>query len=165
MPERPYKRICIKCGGQFYTGNLHVRQCNFCRWASKGKRIRSRTFWKNKKIVLERDEYRCQCCGCSEDKKRTNKLVAHHIDVDFQNNSPSNLIILCTQCHQSLHKKYTKYTLRRSNIYKLFADNAKFGEFGKNLIYGASKKLVKKQFGGKPKSFFKRARGRLLRTN
>jgi hypothetical protein len=74
--------------------------------------------------------------------------------VNPQNNSPSNLITLCYQCHQSLHRKYTKYILRRSNIYKLFATDSRFGEFGKNLIYGASKQLVKKQFKGKPKLFF-----------
>lgn len=68
----------------------------------------------------------------------------------------SNLITLCEQCHQSLHGKYDKKTLRRSNIYKLFSTDIKFGEFGKNLIYGASKQIVKKQFRGKPKLFFKK---------
>ena len=139
---------------QFCSSSPKARICLTCK-SSKKNNTYPRVFWKNRKIVLNRDENTCQCCGCKPDGKNTNKLTCHHIDVDKQNNSPSNLIILCTQCHRSLHSKYSKYILRRSNIYKLFADEAKFGEFGKNLIYGASKKIVKKQFKGKPKLFFK----------
>jgi len=62
---------------------------------------------------------------------------------------------LCMQCHSSLHGKYKKKVLRRENIYKLFAKDFKFGKFGKTLIYGPGRKIVKKQFMGKVK-FFKR---------
>ena len=107
---------------------------------------------------MERDEYKCQCCGIEDGKLQTNKLIVHHIDVDRQNNSPSNLITLCTQCHLSLHGKYGEKILRRSNIYKLFSENFKFGEFGKNLLYGAAKKMVKQHFKGKPKLFFRKTK-------
>ena len=132
------------------------RICRPCRKIMKGEYVYPRVYWKNKKLVLERDEFKCQCCGINQGVLQTNKLCCHHIDGDKSNNSPSNLITLCTQCHQSLHKKYSKLVLRRSNIYKLFSTDIKFGEFGKNLIYGASKQLVKKQFSGKPKLFFKK---------
>jgi len=139
---------------QFLAPNNNTNLCVGCR-SEKGKMGNyNRCFFKNKKIVFERDNHKCQCCGISEDGNGNNKLIAHHVDVDTRNNSPSNLITLCFQCHQSLHAKYTKYVLRRSNIYKLFADDINFGEFGKNLIYGAAKKIVKKQFNGRPKLFF-----------
>jgi 5-methylcytosine-specific restriction endonuclease McrA len=132
------------------------KYCPECKKISTGEQFYTKLFYKNRKIVFERDEHKCQCCGCEDGKLLTNKLIVHHIDVNKLNNSLSNLITLCTQCHHSLHKKYSKYILRRSNIYKLFAQEKQFGEFGKNLIYGASKKIVKKQFNGKPKLFFKK---------
>ena len=154
MTEKPYILICRKCNVEFRGENQHIKLCPYCKGVSLGRIKYPKVYYKNRKIILIRDEYKCQCCGCEEDDKKTNQLIIHHIDVDTLNNSPSNLITLCTQCHLSLHGKYTKYVLRRSNIYKLFATDSRFGEFGKNLIYGASKQLVKKQFKGKPKLFF-----------
>jgi len=113
------------------------------------------TFYENRKKVIERDENKCQCCGVSGDNTTTNKLSVHHIDTDKFNNRVSNLITLCVQCHKSLHGKYSNFDLRHNNIYKLFSTDIHFGEFGKNLLYGTAKKIVKKQFGGKPKNFFK----------
>lgn len=120
-----------------------------------GKTTYPKLFYKNRKLVFMRDEDKCQCCGCTENGIHTNNLIVHHIDCDRGNNSMSNLITLCQQCHMSLHAKFDKPTLRRSNIYRLFAQDLKFGEFGKNLIYEPAKQLVKKQFTGKPKLFFK----------
>jgi hypothetical protein len=145
--------ICKRCGVEFKSVTNCSKYCDICQ---KTVYLYPKIFYKNRKIVFNRDEFKCQCCGCSEDDKKTNKLLVHHIDTNKKNNSLSNLILLCGQCHVSLHKKYDKKTLRRSNIYKLFSTDIKFGEFGKNLIYGASKQIVKKQFGGKPKLFFKK---------
>jgi 5-methylcytosine-specific restriction endonuclease McrA len=131
------------------------RYCKECKRIATGEQFYTKLFYKNREIVLERDENMCQCCGCSPDESHTNSLCVHHIDVNRLNNSLSNLITLCTQCHLSLHSKYGKYILRRSNIYKLFSQEKSFGEFGKINIYGSAKKLVKRQFGGKPKLFFK----------
>jgi hypothetical protein len=155
MPEKPYIRTCRECSVQFYSSSSTVQYCSLCKSVKEKRGVYGRTFYKNKLVVLERDDNKCQCCGTSGDEKRTNKLIVHHLDCDTRNNSPSNLITLCNQCHSSLHKKYSRYVLRRSNIYKLFANEVRFGEFGKNLIYGASKQIVKKQFTGKPKLFFK----------
>lgn len=154
MTEKPYICVCKECGVQFHSTYSATQYCATCTRVKRRMGVYGRTFYKNRLLVLERDEYKCQCCGISEDGKYNNKLIVHHIDINTKNNSPSNLITLCGQCHSSLHKKYTKYILRRSNIYKLFANDFNFGEFGKNLIYGAAKKIVKKQFGGRPKFFF-----------
>ena len=154
MAELPYKVKCKKCSVEFMAFSTHCRRCVECAKIDHSILFYPKVFYKNRKIIFDRDEYKCQCCGCQPDGQNTNKLVCHHIDCDRQNNSPSNLITLCIQCHHSLHNKYTKYVLRRSNIYKLFSTDIRFGEFGKNLIYGAAKVIVKKQFSGKPKLFF-----------
>lgn len=156
MVEHPYIVKCCKCGVEFYAVNSRHQRCKDCVAVDEGKEKYPKVFYKNRRIAIIRDEGKCQCCGCSEDGQITNKLIVHHLDTDTKNNSPSNLITLCNQCHSSLHQKYTKTQLRRSNIYKLFANETNFGEFGKNLIYGASKRIVKKQFKGKPKLFFKK---------
>lgn len=156
MAEYPYILRCCKCGVEFRAQTWHRQRCKDCVSVDEGREKYPKVYYKNRKIAMVRDDGKCQCCGCSEDGQKTNQLIVHHVDVDTKNNSPSNLITLCTQCHQSLHGKYSKAVLRRSNIYKLFATDSKFGEFGKNLIYGAAKQIVKKQFSGKPKLFFKK---------
>lgn len=155
MTEYPYKIACRKCGVEYFAKTPHARVCRSCKSYFSGKSLYPKLFYKNRKLVFVRDEDKCQCCGCSKDSLHTNSLIVHHIDCDRGNNSMSNLITLCVQCHMSLHAKFDKPTLRRSNIYKLFAQDLKFGEFGKNLIYEPAKQLVKKQFTGKPKLFFK----------
>lgn len=155
MPEKPYKRTCSKCGVEFLAQSPHYRYCGKCRsFYTKGNDY-PKLYYKNRKIAFDRDEMMCQCCGCKEDGLHTNSLLVHHIDTDRGNNSLSNLITMCQQCHLSLHQKYSKYILRRSNIYKLFAQEKQYGEFGKTIIYESAKKIVKKQFTGKPVTFFK----------
>ncbi len=50
------------------------------------------------KAVRERDNYKCQRCGC------TGTLVVHHQDGNDTNNIESNLICLCSACHSTLHR-------------------------------------------------------------
>jgi len=47
--------------------------------------------------ILERDNYECQFCF---DK---NDIQIHHIDRNRKNNKPTNLIVLCRECHRKLH--------------------------------------------------------------
>ena len=67
-----------------------------------------------KAYVLERDNYKCQSCkGKSKDKK----LEVHHIIYrrNGGTNKPSNLLTLCSTCHDLVHKDQlilTKYQLK-----------------------------------------------------
>lgn len=55
-----------------------------------------------KAMVLNRDNYTCQCC---KGKHRDSKLEVHHIVFRSQGGSDeeSNLITLCHTCHKNLH--------------------------------------------------------------
>ncbi len=51
-----------------------------------------------KEAVRQRDNYKCQECGCPQEEC-IRKLHVHHIDYDKKNCSLSNLITLCEKCH------------------------------------------------------------------
>lgn len=60
----------------------------------------------------------CTICGDKE------KLVVHHKDMNKKNNDPKNLVVICGQCHTSIHKHNLK-----------MPKEIKRGLFGKRLIY------------------------------
>ena len=90
-----------------------------------------------KAMVLNRDNYTCQCC---KGKHRDSKLEVHHIVFRSQGGSDeeSNLITLCHTCHKNLHsgkinpklKGKVKGTLKyatqmnsiRKQLFKLYPD-------------------------------------------
>ena len=59
-------------------------------------------FENTKAMVLNRDEYKCQCC---KGKHKDSKLEVHHIVFRSQGGSDEadNLITLCHTCHKALH--------------------------------------------------------------
>lgn len=59
-------------------------------------------FENTKAMVLNRDNYTCQCC---KGKHKDSKLEVHHIIFRSQGGSdePENLITLCHACHYDLH--------------------------------------------------------------
>ena len=59
-------------------------------------------FENTKAMVLNRDNYTCQCC---KGKHKDSKLEVHHIIYRSQGGSDeeSNLITLCHTCHKALH--------------------------------------------------------------
>ena len=69
----------------------------------KGRRLRLDTtsYRELQWQVLERDGWRCQACGSMQ------HLQAHHLK--FRSHSGSdeeqNLITLCTECHEQVHRK------------------------------------------------------------
>ena len=45
---------------------------------------------------------------CMRCKTRDSILVSHHKDLNHANNSPDNLLVLCSNCHRDLHHKKWK---------------------------------------------------------
>ena len=150
MPIRQYIVACRKCKEDRLRPSPRSFICGPCK--APGEKYR-RAFYYNKKKVFVRDGNRCQCCGDHSN------LVAHHIDCNKQNNSISNLITLCNQCHVSIHRTYTNEQLKNSIIYNLFPNRFRWGKFGKRVSWGEEgievpkPTTVKKQFfkkGGSP---------------
>lgn len=60
------------------------------------------TFEVMRPIILERDNYTCQCCGITEEEHKSrygHGLHVHHIDYDHSNNVEPNMISLCVSDH------------------------------------------------------------------
>lgn len=57
-----------------------------------------------RKLVRERDGFKCRVCGVPETKK--NKLQLHHIKYRSRggSNHPDNLMLVCQECHTAIHK-------------------------------------------------------------
>ena len=58
-----------------------------------------------RQYVLWRDGYVCQCCGAHATHKKEVRLHVHHLESrKTGGDAPSNLITLCDNCHEKLHK-------------------------------------------------------------
>ena len=83
--------------------------------------------------VLKRDNYTCQCCGAHTTAKKAVKLHVHHLESrKVGGNAPSNLITLCTACHDNLHKG--KVTLDGKKRGKTLRDAAFMGIMRNTLL-------------------------------
>lgn len=86
-----------------------------------------------RQYVLKRDNYTCQCCGAHSITKKPVKLHVHHLESrKTGGNAPSNLITLCTTCHENLHKG--KVTLNGKKRGKPLRDAAFMGIMRKTLM-------------------------------
>lgn len=59
--------------------------------------------------VLDRDNNQCQLCGTGGE----NRLQIHHIEYRSQGGThdPANLVTLCHQCHEKVHRGVAKILL------------------------------------------------------
>lgn len=65
-----------------------------------------------RQYVLKRDNYTCQCCK----KHKEIKLHVHHIETrKIGSNSPNNLITLCKECHEKVHKGMIRIPTKKKN--------------------------------------------------
>lgn len=78
----------------------------------QGPRLRldRRAYEKLRKQVLERDGWRCQYCGSSEN------LHVHHVQSRGRlgDDTLENLITLCAYCHRNVHLKFQRTTLDKN---------------------------------------------------
>lgn len=61
-------------------------------------------------LVLRRDRWTCQACGCQADPGPNGEaggLEVHHLDGHHDHNDQSNLATLCPLCHGILHIGFT----------------------------------------------------------
>lgn len=80
-----------------------------------------------RQYVLKRDNYTCQCCN----KHKEIKLHVHHIETrKIGSNSPNNLITLCKECHEKVHKGMIRIPTKKKN----YRDAAFMGIMRNTLI-------------------------------
>jgi hypothetical protein len=109
--------ICLNCGKEcvkYQSSNgkfcSHKCQSDFQykeyikRWLSGEESGTINKFSTSKSVrryLFEINNSSCQKCGCSDVNEFTGKsiLQIHHIDGNPTNNSPSNLELLCPNCH------------------------------------------------------------------
>jgi hypothetical protein len=87
-------RFCRHCR-KLVPSNQWIAHRQACyRRANPSPRARhsSSAAWKRLRLaILERDRWTCQAVGCYEPASEV-----HHIDGDWRNDSPSNLISVCS---------------------------------------------------------------------
>lgn len=103
--------------------NPEVRHWGYQKGANYG-------FGNTKAMVLNRDNYTCQCC---KGKHKDSKLEVHHIIFRSQGGSDeqSNLITLCHTCHKNLHSGKVNLKLK--------------GKMKGNLKYATQMNSIRKQ--------------------
>ena len=109
---------CVDCGKQFeFVGRTTRQRCDAClrlhrnELASQHTQLKkqeaakfgvaSADYYKYRKHVITGDD-KCSVCGYNLHQEA---LVVHHIDGNHYNSQPSNLAILCANCHLRLHKR------------------------------------------------------------
>lgn len=108
-------KICEQCGSlyartRFSTGRLQSihsfnkrKYCDrLCLYESLVKEKVTRR-QHSKRIAHLRKEF-CEACGDMKGRKDI-----HHLDEDYTNDNPSNLMTLCRSCHKKIHKINKEY--------------------------------------------------------
>lgn len=105
------KAICLNCSKEFeysphqktgkYCSNtcngLHKRKLNKESWyANNSKRIDRATI---RQYLAEDRGYKCEVCGLSEWQGKEITLHVDHIDGNPGDDSPSNVRLICPNCH------------------------------------------------------------------
>ena len=109
-PELPLEWSCIFCGtSKRATCKQAIRKfcSNKCQmdyqysqsvndWLNSDKRVGVRVI---KKYLQETFGNRCSCCGLDKWQDKNIILEVDHIDGESLNNNPTNLRLLCPNCH------------------------------------------------------------------
>ncbi len=68
--------------------------------------------------VFKRDNWTCQKCEVRHKEllklEKRDRIIIHHIDNDWKNSNPNNLICLCNKCHLNLHRPSNNINLYNS---------------------------------------------------
>ncbi len=99
---------CAHCKVQFLDAPSHKRKYCSKKCVNKAaKELWKPTFTTVRKTMARRDLIKaCERCGYDEHPEI---LGVHHKDRNRKNNDPSNLEVLCPNCHSLEHKKHTPH--------------------------------------------------------
>jgi len=139
-----YDFRCPKCSLEETSSRMRNNGCHFWKGGINevNDTLRHRKEYKEwRKLVYERDDYTCQCCG-----SRGKKLNAHHInqfaDYPELRYDVDNGITLCTKCHDfteygSFHNVYGTHNTTSEQLkeYILCKSNKNIFEINPKLLY------------------------------
>ena len=112
-----FKNHCIDCNKLIAFRNKRCRKCKdkFCRKHNHPNWLGGISFkpysldWTEnlKECIRDRDNHKCQICGCPE-IENMKSLDVHHVDYNKKDCNPNNLISLCNSCHHktNFNRKY-----------------------------------------------------------
>jgi predicted HNH restriction endonuclease len=77
-----------------------------------------------RQMLIDKRGIKCENCGLTEWRGQSIPIEMHHIDGDTDNNSESNLQLLCPNCHAltGTHKRRNKNGKRQQERRKRYAD-------------------------------------------
>lgn len=124
---------CLVCEVEFKINDYRRKEPMFCsRKCQLEKRRETHTkdyeegkvIWTKvqRKFLIEKHGYKCKICDNSEWQNKPLTLQVDHIDGDPGNNFPSNLRLLCPNCHSQTptykggNKKHPKMDARSVRI-------------------------------------------------
>lgn len=119
MNEGKYRIPCKKCEYRFVSILATETLCPDCKNLRKDK-------YTNRFRRIRRnlpDDSSCYVCKLAPPKV---VLCIHHVDRDIRNDAASNLVILCTKCHASLHS----YDEPSRDIDSVSPASIYYGKFG-----------------------------------
>ena len=93
-----------KCQKEFES-NERIRQ-----WLEEGNDWKTQVPQWAKRYLSEQRGYACECCGISEWNGKNIVLEVDHIDGHHENNVPSNLRLICPNCHSQTDTYKAKNT-------------------------------------------------------
>lgn len=115
LKDREYPKIwkCLNCNKehQFKGYSFSHKYCNNAcqgefkrkertrQWLVEGKDWNINIPVWAKEYLAEQKGYACECCGISEWQGKKIVLECDHIDGDHKNNHPTNLRLICPNCH------------------------------------------------------------------
>lgn len=128
-----YIQNCCSCNRKIYTIDKRKRKCRSCLKELKGGRIYTSNFFDIKKKLLLKQN---NCILC----KSKIRIAVHHRDGNTKNNDTQNLIVICSACHSSLHRKFGN-KLKKMTIEQIPL-KIDVGLFGNRLIYQSNIDII-----------------------
>ena len=114
---------CINCGAtnRFRYSQFNKYCDNVCQgqyerkervraWLTEGKDWKLQIPAWAKNYLAEQRGNACECCGISEWQGKKIVLEVDHIDGDHKNNHPTNLRLICPNCHSQTDTYKAKNT-------------------------------------------------------
>ena len=102
--QKKNKYCSIPCQQEFQR-NERTRQ-----WLEEGKDWGQQMPQWVRHYLTEQRGYACECCGISEWNRKSIVLEVDHIDGHHKNNVPSNLRLICPNCHSQTDTYKAKNT-------------------------------------------------------